>query len=439
MFNVKITLKKERRGNLLDIGLKVNNGQYGTTLKIYPHKCFEEFILMPTPSSLDILYFTSIIYAIDKLIPRKESDDNWSRDIQVTIPVSNSVLWELAKEDLQNGLNFLTSDNWNISFSQLSRKYFKREKDILAINSNIEHICLFSGGLDSLAGAIDLIHNNDNILLVSHTDGHAANFQHQDGLINKIKDEYKSKNNIKHSYIKVEADTFEDSTRGRSILFHGLAIFHAINFGINKIIAPENGVISINIPLNPSRSCSNSTKTMHPYFIQKIQDALYKLNIFIEIKNPYLLKTKGEMLIQNENKNLISQLANLTISCSHATLRMNWFRTDNNNCGYCIPCTIRRAAIHKLGSRLDDGLEYGYDIGKNEISFNTQNETKLDILALSYFLNQKLNLEQLKREIKIIAKIENIDGVADMLYRGYEELRVYLNEKGDENIKRLLH
>lgn len=438
MFNVKITLKKERRDNLLDIGLKVNNGQYETTLKIFPHKCFDEFISMPTSSSLDVLYFTSIIYAIDKLIPRKESDDNWSRDIQVNIPVSNSVLWELAKEDLQDGLNFLTSDNWNISFFQLSRKYFKREKDILAINAKIENICLFSGGLDSLAGAIDLIHNDDNILLVSHTDGHAASFPAQNLLISKIKEEYPTKN-IKHSFMKIDTAMLEDSTRGRSILFHGLAIFHAMNFGVEKVIAPENGVISINIPLNPSRSCSNSTKTMHPYFIQKIQEALYKLNIFVEIKNPYLFQTKGEMLVENENKKLISELANQTISCSHATLRMNWVRTSNDNCGYCIPCSIRRAAIHKLDSILDDGLKYGYDIGKNEISFNTQNETKLDILALSYFLNQKLNLEQLKREIKLMAKIENIDGIADMLCRGYEEIRKYLNEKGDENIKRLLH
>lgn len=438
MFNIDIKFKQRRRGNLLDVSLIVNNSRYRTILKIYPHNCFEKFISTPTSTSLDVLYFTSIIYAIDKLIPRKESDDNWSRDIQVNIPVSDVTLWDIAKEDLQDALNFLTSDNWNISFSKLARAYFKTKKNVLAINANVENICLFSGGLDSLAGAIDLIHNKENILLVSHTDGHAANYIHQNDLINRIKDEYKSKN-IKHSYLKVEADTFEDSTRGRSILFHGLAIFHAMNLGIKEIIAPENGVISINIPLNPSRSCSNSTKTMHPYFIQKLQDALYKLNIFVEIRNPYLFQTKGEILVKNENENLIRQLSNLTISCSHATLRMNWVRTDNNNCGYCIPCSIRRAAIHKLDSTLDDGLEYGYDIGRNEINFNTQNETKLDILALSYFLNQKLNLEKLKREIKLMAKVDNIDDIANMLERGYEEIRKYLNEKGCSEITRLIH
>lgn len=438
MFNIDITFKQKRRGNLLDVNLVVKNTRYRTILKIYPHDCFVKFISIPSKSSLDVLYFTSIIYSIDKLIPRKESDDNWSRDIQVCIPVSDVALWDNTKKDLKAALDFLTSDNWNISFSKIKKDYFKAKKNILPINANIEHICLFSGGLDSLSGAINLIHDSNNILLISHTDGHAANYPQQNNLIDRIKDEYKSKN-IKHSYLKVEADTFEDSTRGRSILFHGLAIFHAMNLGINKIIAPENGVISINIPLNPSRSCSNSTKTMHPYFIKNLQDALYKLNVFVEIENPSLFQTKGEMLVQNQNQNLIRQLANKTISCSHATLRMNWTRKDKNNCGYCIPCSIRRAAIHKLDLTLDDGLEYGYDIGRNEINFNTQNETKLDILALSYFLNQKLNLEKLKREIKLIAKVDNIDDIANMLERGYEEIREYLNDKGSDGIIRLLH
>lgn len=438
MFNIDITFKQRRRGNLLDVNLVVKNSKYKTILKIYPHDCFVKFISTPSKPSLDVLYFTSIIYSIDKLIPRKESDDNWSRDIQVCIPVSDVALWDSAKKDLKAALDFLTSDNWNISFSQLSRKYFKQEKNTPAINANIENICLFSGGLDSLAGAIDLIHNNDNVLLVSHIDGHAASFPRQNALITEIKKAYPAKN-IKHSYMKINTKTIENSTRGRSILFHGLAIFHAMNLGVNEIIAPENGVISMNIPLNPSRSCSNSTKTMHPYFIKKLQDALQKLNIFVEINNPYLFQTKGEMLVQNQNQNLIRQLAHLTISCSHATLRMNWVRTYNNNCGYCIPCTIRRASIHKLDVTLDDGSEYGYDIGRNEINFNTWNETKLGILALSYFLNQKLSLDKLKREIKLMAKVESIDDIANMLDRGYEEIREYLKDKGDENIRRLLH
>ena len=37
------------------------------------------------------------------------------------------------------------------------------------------------------------------------------------------------------------------------------------------ILVPENGVISINVPLTVRRVGTLSTRTTHPYFIQEIQ------------------------------------------------------------------------------------------------------------------------------------------------------------------------
>lgn len=105
MFNVEIIFKRKRRGNLLDLNLIVNK-KYRTILKINSYSCFTKFIMNPTLSSLDILYFTSIIYSIDKLIPRTESIDNWSRDIQVTIPVSDVELWNQANLNLKKSIRF---------------------------------------------------------------------------------------------------------------------------------------------------------------------------------------------------------------------------------------------------------------------------------------------------------------------------------------------
>lgn len=436
MFNVQIVNKKRRRGNLLDLSLIVNR-KYRTTVKINPHNCFTQLITNPTLLSLDILYFTSIIYSIDKLIPRNKADDNWSRDINLSIPVSDAVSWERAKLDLKNALDFLTSDNWNLSFSKVKRPYFQKKKNSLPLNANIDNICLFSGGLDSLAGAINLIDESDNILLISHVDSTGAASTIQQPLIKKIKENYPNKN-IKQSQFHIYADASnEETTRGRSILFHGLALFHAMNLDVNKIIAPENGVISINLPLTPSRTCSNSTKTMHPYFLNKFQSTLSNLSINIQIENPYLVKTKGEMLVESRNTDLIKELATKTLSCSHGGGHTNgWFR-NSYNCGYCIPCTIRRASIHKFNNTLDIGTEYGHNIGKGEVCLTTQNDKKLDLLALSYFLNRNLNFSQLKREIKLMAKIDNIDEVTNMLQRGYIEIQEYIKAKADDNIKGL--
>jgi 7-cyano-7-deazaguanine synthase in queuosine biosynthesis len=438
MFNVQIIEKKKRRNNLLDISLVVNN-EYRTILKINPFNCFTKFIIEPAPLSLDILYFTSIIYSIDKLIPRNKSVDNWSRDINVTVPVSNVIAWDGAKNELKKALDFLTSDNWIISFCKIKRTYFQKKKNILPLNANIDSICLFSGGLDSLIGGINLAHEKDSILFISHVDNTGASSKIQQPLLKKIKDTYPKKN-IEQSRFHIFADASnEGTTRGRSILFHGLALFHAMNLGIDKIIAPENGVISINLPLTPSRTCSNSTKTMHPYFLNIFQIALIKLGINIKIENPYLLKTKGEMLSECKNHDLIYELATKTLSCSHGGGHTKgWFR-DSYNCGYCIPCTIRRASIHKFDNSLDVGTDYGHNTGNNEIFLTTKNDKKLDLLALSYFLNRDLDFFQLKREVKLMANIDNIDDITKMLIRGYSEIKEYINAKADSHITGLFH
>lgn len=436
MFNVQITTKRQRRDNLLDLSLVVNK-RYRTVLKINSFSCFSKFITEPSPISLDILYFTSIIYTIDKLIPRNDTFDNWCRDIDVTIPVSNTNIWESSKKELKEALDFLTSDNWNLSFSKIKRPYFQKKKNLLPLNASIDSICLFSGGLDSLVGGINLADEMDNILFISHVDGVGASKEIQNPLLEKIKESYPHKYIEQSPFHVFSNASNEDTTRGRSILFLGFAIFHAVNLNVNKIIAPENGVISINLPLTPSRTCSNSTKTMHPYFIKKFQKSLILMGINIEIDNPYLLKTKGEMLVESRNVDLIQQLATKTLSCSHGGGHTStWANRNSLNCGYCIPCTIRRASIHKFSNSLDRCSDYGHRLMHDDINMNTH-EKRLDLLALAYFLNKDMSRDEIKREIKLMAKIDDIDEVTDMLLRGYAEIKQYIHDKADDRIKGL--
>lgn len=436
MFKVEI-VEKDIKNNLLVLTLKVNN-HFESDMIINSYSCFDDFITAPTELSLDVLYFTSIIYTIDKIIKRTDTYDCWSRDIEVTIPVNTVDLWNNAKATLKEAVDFLTSDNWLFNFRLVDIPYFSGNESKLSINSNFEHICLFSGGLDSLAGAINLIDEKNNILLISHVDGHGSSSSLHSRLLSEIRSAYKYKI-IRQSpfHVYTEDDlNHEGTTRGRSILFHGIAIFHAINLEIDEIITPENGVISINLPLTPSRTCSNSTKTMHPYFIKKFEDALVLLGLQIRINNPYLLKTKGEMLVENRNLELIKNLATTTLSCSHGGGHTPHWHRQSLNCGYCIPCTIRRAAIHKFDNTLDKCIDYGHKLNNEEINLLTH-EKRLDLLALAYFLNKDLTREKLKREVILMAKVDNVDVVVDMLLRGYAEIKHYIHDKADVNIKGL--
>ena len=64
-------------------------------------------------------------------------------------------------------------------------------------------------------------------------------------------------------------------------------------------------------------------------------------------------------------------------------------------------------------------------------------EKRLDLLALAYFLNKNMTKDEIKREIKLMAKIDDIEEISDMLLRGYAEIKQYIHDKADDNIKGL--
>ena len=59
---------------------------------------------------------------------------------------------------------------------------------------------------------------------------------------------------------------------------------------------PENGLISVNVPLDPLRLGALSTRTTHPFYIARWNDVLTTLGVNVRIENPYWDKTKGEMV-----------------------------------------------------------------------------------------------------------------------------------------------
>src|SRR5262249_47198245 len=107
---------------------------------------------------------------------------------------------------------------------------------------------------------------------------------------------------------------------------------------------PENGLISLNVPLDPLRVGAWSTRTTHPFYMARWNDLLKHLLINTVATNPYRFKTKGEMLTGNANKSLLRRHVGETISCSSVT-KARWHGLAPGHCGYCVPCLIRRAAI----------------------------------------------------------------------------------------------
>ena len=123
--------------------------------------------------AFDLLLLASTVYGIDILVKREYiASDKWSRDLEFTLPVADPDKWENVHDKVNQLLHFLTADYWSVDF-------VKREQELNIPNYEIKNIsvdsykkvCLFSGGMDSLIGAIDLLHDNeDKILFISHYD-----------------------------------------------------------------------------------------------------------------------------------------------------------------------------------------------------------------------------------------------------------------------------
>ena len=138
----------------------------------------------------------------------------------------------------------------------------------------------------------------------------------------------------------------ETTTRGRSFIFFALASLAASALdGVTPLYVPENGLISLNVPLDPLRLGAWSTRTTHPFYMARWQELLENLGVDARLMTPYRFKTKGEMLSGCRNKSFLRKTVDITVSCSSLT-KGRYKKLSPGHCGYCTPCLIRRAATY---------------------------------------------------------------------------------------------
>ena len=79
-----------------------------------------------SPLAVDLLYISVFVFAMDRKILRNKQLDNWTRTIELNVPVSNIDFWNSNKPLLEEMINFLSGDNWEFSF----REKVKLDEDI---------------------------------------------------------------------------------------------------------------------------------------------------------------------------------------------------------------------------------------------------------------------------------------------------------------------
>jgi hypothetical protein len=320
----------------------------------------------PSAPSLDFMRLAVAAYGADKVVMRDETRDRWTRQLRLHVPASDPERWKAAAAAFGSALSFLTGDAWDFRF----RREHPSESAVANPLNGFDAVSLFSGGLDSLAGAIDLLEQGHNVILVGHYESNLL-MPRQRALYERLRDTYGAERVLyRPFYLRplgpqaaqarpLPTDR-EPTTRGRSFLFIAAASVVASAAGLVAVQVPENGYIGLNIPLEPSRVGACSTRTTHPYFLGLLAEALAGIGIDLALHNPYQLKTKGEVLEGCRNQNLLLELVPATISCAHPEVG-RWSHESYANCGYCYPCLMRRASLHRVDA--DAASDYRVDVG----------------------------------------------------------------------------
>ncbi|WP_323130976.1 Qat anti-phage system QueC-like protein QatC [Sinorhizobium medicae] len=307
--------------------------------------------IQPTDAGIDFALLAATVTAADTRISRRtESQDSWTRELDLYVPVADPALWNAQAVLIARTLAFLTGDRWRLSFRPRHARYRKLlEAKAALLPAPFASVCLFSGGLDSFVGAIDLLEAKKKILFVSHYWDNSTSSQTQCATaLGSVYGDLGPRHvrvRVGFENDLVKGSEPEKTTRGRSFLFLGLAAAAASGLkGEPTIYVPENGLISLNVPLDPLRLGAWSTRTTHPFYLARMQEILAGVGIPGTLDNPYRFRTKGEMMRGCSNAALLKKYAAITISCSSYT-KGRFKGLKQGHCGYCVPCLIRRAAI----------------------------------------------------------------------------------------------
>ena len=338
----------------------------------------------PTDTGAELLRFAASVYCADRTVLREPSPDGWTRSFHVQAPVSSAEGWQQA--DWAGTLRFLTGDRWIIQ-PRRARPAPTAEP----VGPPVDAVSLFSGGLDSLCGVIDLLELDPQrrLLLVAHHEGGQASTA-QRALFDALSNAYGERVMLRRMFCRpAPADTEaqaqplpglrERTTRSRSFLYIAGALAAAASAGAQvPVYVPENGWISLNVPLTRARTGSASTRTTHPHFLALLTQACRAIGIENPIINPYRLLTKGEMLAACRNPRLLTRLAPSSISCAHPETP-RWRDRAQGNCGYCLPCLVRRAALATI--RRDRADPYAWDALTDASLLEPSERTGADLRA----------------------------------------------------------
>src|SRR5262245_43502395 len=320
----------------------------------------------------DLAEIATYVFAADNLVSRggdalRNMGKAWRRSFHLVIAVRQPGMWKEPQRQhtLCEALQFLTEDSWAFEFITLEDppsiqgyvSFGKAEVEGVSGAS----IVLFSGGLDSFAGAVHELRTSDQhvVLLSRCVNGMTDSRQRE--LADEL--ERRHSRRITHARVRAgltdETKAVEHTQRSRSFLLTALAAVAAEIEQTNRIQFYENGIMSVNLPISTQVVGARCSRSTHPHSLM-LMESLCRLfsRGDTTIENPFVWKTKIEVVKELWGKSEGDAIRR-TLSC----IRTREITKYKPHCGRCAQCLQRRIATLGAGAaELDPGEAYLVDL-----------------------------------------------------------------------------
>lgn len=372
---------------------------------------------------LDLLELASYVYAVDRNVSRGRIDaveyHSWSRSLQLVIRVRDYDFWnsQECSQVLEKTLRFITGDrDFTITFqpghNTPQTDLFDDKQFQVDVDNEGVKVALFSGGADSLAGAIDLLETTrGKVILASHQASNTARKTQRD-LFQALLELYPER--VKHYCFQCNLQgqrAPEETQRSRSFLFSAIAYAISYAYGQETFHVFENGITSINLHRREDLLNARASRTTHPKVISGLSEFFSLMSgAPFKVLHPYLNLTKAEVLerIAKKHPHLLSS----SVSCTRASFA----KGDATHCGTCFQCVDRRLA--SIGSGLEAydhrGL-YAVDIVTEPLAPDTKT------VALDY-IRQAISFEGCSSDEFHLEHLLDLSELIDYFPFGEDEL-----------------
>jgi hypothetical protein len=349
---------------------------------------------------VDLIEIASYVYCADQAVTRGGEGvlargADWRRQFTFHIPVRRPDVWSSQEvvDVLKRTLSTLSEDEYEFRFQPQTnampiQHYLELLQDADSDVEDVEEVLLFSGGLDSLAGAVqESVLDKRRVALVSHRSNPKISSRQKE-LVKRLQAfcEHRAPLHVPVWVHKTGSTGREYTQRSRSFLYASLALPVARAFGLRRIRFYENGIVSLNLPISEQVVGTRATRTTHPQVLNGFAK-LFSLLIQqpFTVENPLLWRTRAEVV------NVIgdagcSDLIQHSVSCMHTHEQT----VDKPHCGRCSQCVGRRFAT--LASRYaekDPANIYKVDLLEGE------REMDKDLTLVESFIRKATDMKEM--------------------------------------------